>query len=316
MKFPKTLAVRVADVQGVTPSIKAFALVSADGGELPRFSAGSHVTVHMPGKDRTYRNSYSLTGAPGDRSTYHIAVRRQEESRGGSIFMHDQVQIGDVLQITPPANLFTLDRLAARQILIAGGIGITPFMSYLQELPDLGMPFELHYAYRSPDHGAFRDQLVEQLGDRLHSYDASSGQYVQPGMLLAEQPLGTHVYVCGPQGLIEATIEIARQLGWPDSHVHSEQFAASQPGAPFTVSCAKQGRDIDIPSDMSLLDALEEAGIEVPNLCRGGVCGQCETGLLAGEAEHRDSFLPPEARGEKIMPCVSRARSARLVLDL
>jgi ferredoxin-NADP reductase len=134
MKFPKTLAVRVADVQGVTPSIKAFALVSADGGELPRFSAGSHVTVHMPGKDRTYRNSYSLTGAPGDRSTYHIAVRRQEESRGGSIFMHDQVQIGDVLQITPPANLFTLDRLAARQILIAGGIGITPFMSYLQEL--------------------------------------------------------------------------------------------------------------------------------------------------------------------------------------
>jgi ferredoxin-NADP reductase len=316
MNFPATLTVHVADVQTVTPWIKRFTFVPSETGELPGFSAGSHVLVHIPGMDRTFRNAYSLIGAPHDHRRYQIAVRRQEASRGGSAYMHDHVRIGDQLQIGPPANLFALDRLASKQILIAGGIGITQFMSYLHELPGLGMPFELHYAYRTQAHGAFRKQLAAQLGSRLHIYDASHGERLQPGELLAEQPLGTHVYVCGPEGLIAATIETARELGWPDSHVHSEQFAAAQPGAPFTVSCARQGRDVDIPSDMSLLDALEAAGVAVPNLCRGGVCGQCETGLLAGEADHRDSFLASEARNHRIMPCVSRARSARLVLDL
>lgn len=316
MNFPATLAVRVAHIETVTPLVKAFALASPDGGQLPGFSAGSHVVVHIPGEDRTYRNAYSLFGAPDDRGAYRIAVRRQETSRGGSVYMHDAVRVGDLLQISPPANLFALDRLATKQILIAGGIGITPIMSYLQELPALGMPYELHYAYRAPDHAAFRDRLAAQLGSRLHTYDASCDEYMKPWLLLAAQPLGTHVYVCGPEGLITAVIEAARELGWPDSHVHYEQFAAPRSGAPFKVSCARQGREVDVPSDVSLLDALEAAGVDVPNLCRGGVCGQCETVLLAGEAEHRDSYLPEDARGCRIMPCVSRARGARLVLDL
>lgn len=319
MSFPPTLAMRVADIETVTPLIKRFTLVAAEGGDLPGFSAGSHVLVHMTDAAQHYRNAYSLMSAPNDRTSYQIAVRRQEDSRGGSAYLHARVQIGDMLQISPPANLFALDRLAARHLLIAGGIGITPFMSHVAELTAAGTApavFELHYAYRGEAQAAFREQLAAWLGARLHTYDSSLDSYIQPRELLATQPLGTHVYVCGPPDLIESVVATARELGWPDSHVHYEQFAAPQPGAPFTVSCARQGCEIEVAPEQSLLDALEAAGVNVPNLCRGGVCGQCETVLLEGEAEHRDSYLSAPERARKIMPCVSRARSGRLVLDL
>lgn len=316
MSYQSTMTVRVTHVQQVTPLVKEFTFAPDNAQELPRFSAGSHVIVHMPTRGRTFRNAYSLISPPGDCSVYRIAVRRQEPSRGGSHYMHDSVQVGDLLQITPPANLFSIDRRARRQILIAGGIGITPFMSYLQEMPVLGVPYELHYAYRGIEHAAFRDQLARELGNLLHTYDASRDEYIQPRILLSAQPLGTHVYVCGPEGLISSVVESAHVLGWPDSHVHYEKFEAAKPGAPFKVSCARRGCEIDVPSDISLLEALEAAGIPVPNLCRGGVCGQCETVLLAGDPEHRDDYLASEARGSRIMPCVSRARSTHLVLDL
>jgi dimethylamine monooxygenase subunit B len=316
MTVSTTINVRVAEIQCLTPVVKAFTLVPPEGGELPGFSPGSHVVVHIPGEDRVYCNAYSLASAADDRSRYRIAVRQQEVSRGGSAFMHGQVKLGDLLQISPPANLFAIDRRATRQILIAGGIGITPFMSYLHELPALGVPFELHYAYRDISHAAFHEQLAAQLGCRLHRYNAARDEYLLPGELLAAQPLGTHLYVCGPPGLIQAVIESARDLGWPDSNIHYEQFTAPKPGKPFQVSCARRGCNVDVPADMSLLEALEAAGVDVPNLCRGGVCGQCETGLLAGEAEHCDSYLAEEARDSRIMPCVSRARGTHLVLDL
>lgn len=316
MKFPETLAVRVTAVEPVTAQIKRFTFESVDGGALPGFSPGSHVIVHMRDGDRVYRNAYSLMGSPADPGVYRIGVRLQEVSRGGSVFMHAKVNPGDVLEISPPANLFSVDRLAGRQILIAGGIGITPFMSYLPELATLPVPYELHYAYRSPEHAAFIDELAAGLGDRLHTYDAEAGRFVQAAELLAEQPLGTHVYVCGPEGLIEAVVGAARELGWPDSHIHYEQFAAPQPGEPFAVQCARSGCQVDVPGDVTLLDALEGAGVAVPNMCRGGVCGQCETVLLEGEADHRDTYLPEDERTTKIMPCVSRARGTRLVLDL
>ena len=316
MKFPPTLAVRVARVEAVTPAIKRFTLEPAEGDALPGFSVGSHVVVHMPDGGRTHRNAYSLLGAAGGSSVYQIAVRRQERSRGGSVYMHERVKVGDVLQITPPSNLFPIDRLAAKHILIAGGIGITPFMSYIRDLSAQTAPYELHYAYRTPEQAAFRDELAMQLGERLHEYDAASGRRLIPRTLLADQPLGTHVYVCGPESLTESVIEAARGLGWPASHVHYERFAAPQPGRPFKVNCARSEREIDVPGDLSLLEALEAAGMDVPSMCRGGVCGRCATDLLEGEAEHRDSYLPAELRSRKIMPCVSRANCERLVIDL
>ena len=316
MKFPQTLSVRVAEAGMVTPAIRRFTLLPVGGESLPGFSAGSHVVVHMPDGARTHRNAYSLLSAPGGRSAYEIAVRRQERSRGGSVYMHERVNVGDVLQITPPSNLFPIDRLASKHIFIAGGIGITPFMSYIRDLVGQMSPYELHYAYRMPEHAAFRDDLARQLGERLHEYDAASGGRLAPRKLLADQPLGTHVYVCGPESLTGSVVEAARELGWSASHVHYERFAAPQPGRPFKVNCVRSEREIDVPGDVSLLEALETAGVDVPSMCRGGVCGQCATDLLEGEAEHRDSYLPVELRSRKIMPCVSRANCERLVLDI
>ena len=316
MNFPPTLPVRVARIDAVTPIIKCFTLVPVEEDSFPGFSAGSHIMVHMNTAERSYRNAYSLVGAPSDLSAYRIAVRRQKRSRGGSFYLHEQVRVGDRLRITPPANLFYLDRLAAKHVLIAGGIGITPFMSYIHELATLPAPYELHYAYRDLQHGAFRDALAMQLGKRLHEYDAAHGHRIQPRVLLATQPLGTHVYVCGPDGLIRTVVKTASTLGWPDSHVHYERFVAQQPGRPFTVNCVQTGREIEVPADVTLLEALEAAGIDVPSMCRAGVCGQCETELLQGEAEHRDTYLSDALRSHKIMPCVSRAHCERLVLNL
>lgn len=316
MNFPPTLPVRVARVDTLTPRIKRFTLLPAEDDSLPGFAAGSHIMVHLNIAERSYRNAYSLIGAPSERSAYQIAVRRQEHSRGGSVYLHEQVRAGDRLKVTPPANLFSLDRLAAKHVLIAGGIGITPFMSYVHELTAETVPFELHYAYRDSGHAAFRDALATRLDKRLHEYDAAHGRRLQPRRLLAAQPLGTHVYVCGPGGLIQAVVECARALGWPESHVHYERFVAPQPGRPFAVTCARAGREIEVPADLTLLEALEAAGIEVPSLCRAGVCGQCETELLQGEAEHRDTYLSDASRCGKIMPCVSRAKCERLVLNL
>lgn len=316
MKFRETLSVRVAEIEVVTPLVKRFTLVSNAGDNLPGFSAGSHVVVHVPGKDRIYRNAYSLISSPRTGEYYQIGILCQKQSRGGSEYMHEQVKIGDLLQITPPANLFPLDRLARKHILIAGGIGITPFLSYLDELAELQVPYELHYTYRSRAKAAFLDQLTSQLGSILHTHESGRNQRIWTRSILTNQPLGTHMYVCGPVSFIDAMIEGARELGWPNSHVHYEQFAAQQPGAPFKVICAKTACKINVPEDMSLLEALESAGIAIPNLCRSGVCGQCETEILKGDAEHRDSCLSDESRGRKITPCVSRAKTELLVLDL
>lgn len=310
------LKVKVAEVNQVTPLIREFTLV-AENGELPGFSCGSHVVVQMPLGGRILRNAYSLLSEPGNRQYYRIAVRLQEQSRGGSQFMHQRVQAGDRLQISVPHNLFPLDSRARHHVLIAGGIGITPFMSYSAELQARGESYELHYAYRGGLTDAYAGHLRESLGERLHCYDAQARQRLDLRALLSRQPLGTHVYTCGPQALLQAVQEQAHALGWPAGRVHWEAFASPEPGLPFTVQLASSGRQIEVPADFSLLEALEQEGVEVPNLCRGGVCGQCATRYLEGDVEHRDLFLAEQERSTHLMPCVSRgACRGTLLLDL
>ena len=320
MNDAQTLAVEVVGIEQVTPLIKHFKLAAVGGGSLPAFSGGSHIIVVMQGGDRVHKNPYSLLSAPQQLDRYEIGVRRMEESRGGSHYMHDAVTVGSRLEIAHPVNLFGLDKIARKHLLIAGGIGITPFLAQLEDLHGGAVPYELHYSVRSPEHAAFLERLRTREGDRLHMYYDSEAQSIPFDALLAAQPLGTHVYVCGPAGMIKHVIGTAQSYGWPDSHIHWEQFSAPPVGDAFEVFLARSNLKVRVPPDQSLLESIEAAGVEVPYLCRGGVCGFCQTKVLEldGELQHNDHFLSDaeKAKGKSIMPCVSRARCQRLVLDL
>jgi ferredoxin-NADP reductase len=311
------LDVRVAAVRQLTPLVREFTFEPLPGGRLPGFSPGSHVLVHLPGAQRPLKNAYSLLGDPGDTSCYRIAVRLNEHSRGGSRYLHEQVKEGDRLQLSPPANLFAPDKQARHHLLIAGGIGITPFMAYTADLQAQDASFELHYAYRGGLTDSYLATLQAQLGARLHGYDAQQGQRLDIGALLRAQPLGTHVYVCGPQKLLDGVREQAAALAWPAGRIHWEAFAAPQPGEPFVATLTRSGLRINVPAEASLLETLEQHGVEIPSLCRGGVCGHCATPYLDGEVEHRDHFLSAAEQATRLMPCVSRGRcGSALTLDL
>jgi dimethylamine monooxygenase subunit B len=314
----QTIPVEVTSVEQITPLIKHFRLAPQGGGSMPAFSGGSHIVVVMRGATRVHRNPYSLLSPPNQLDAYEIGVRRMEESRGGSHFMHDQVKVGSRLEIAHPVNLFALDKIARKHVLIAGGIGITPFMAQLEDLRHGEVPYELHYSVRGPEHAAFLARLREREGERVLMYYRSEGQTIDFDGLLKAQPLGTHVYVCGPARLIERVTSTARAWGWPDSHVHWEQFSAPPVGDAFEVFLAKSKVSVHVPPDQSLLESIEAKGIEVPYLCRGGVCGFCQTRVLEvdGEIVHNDHFLSDAEKGKYIMPCVSRARCKSLVLDL
>ena len=314
-----TIPVRVSAIEQVTPQIKHFTFEPLSG-ELPGFSGGSHIIVVMRGAQRVYRNPYSLMSSPQELDNYQISVLRVDPSRGGSAFMHEQVRVGSELEIAHPVNLFALAKLARKHLLLAGGIGITPFMAQLHDLRLSDVPYEMHYATRSPEHGAYCGLLAAAEPQRLRLYHDCNNHFIDIEGLLSRQPLGTHVYVCGPAGMITRVLDTARALGWPDSHVHYEKFAAPPTGEAFDAYLEKSRINVHVPPDRSLLEAIEAAGVDAPYLCRGGVCGFCRTDVVScdGELVHNDHFLSNEekASGKVIMPCVSRARCRKLVLNL
>jgi ferredoxin-NADP reductase len=314
------IAVRVVRIEQASPLIKRFTLQAADGGSLPPFGGGSHIIVHIPTAAGLVYNAYSLLNSPLQRQQYQIAVRREEASRGGSAFMHDHLAEGDILQISAPNNLFPLHATPGRHILIAGGIGITPFMSQMEELQHRGAAFELHYAFRSGEQAAFVDELAARYGTHCHFYDAAKGELCNVTRLLAQMAEPDHVYVCGPQSLIDAVQVAGAEQGIPPARLHWEQFAASaQSGAAFTVVLARSGREIRVDAGQTILQAIETDGtVAVDCLCREGVCGTCEVAIVQGEAEHRDQYLSEaEKQAQKsLLICVSRARGERIVLDL
>lgn len=315
-----TLSVRVARIEAVTPEIKRFTLVSTNGTHLPPFSGGSNVVVLIPHANGTHRNAYSLMSSPYDSSVYQIAVRRVEDGRGGSQRMHEAVNEGDVLEILRPVNLFPLSKHARLHLFIAGGVGITPVCSQLAELRLRGTPFEVHLAVRGAEHARLGEELKREYGDAVCLYRGDIEQRLDISAVLADRPLGSHLYVCGPESMIQDAIDSAHALGWTDSHIHYERFLEQgSAGEAFSVTLARSGATIDVSPDQSLLEAAEAAGHRIPYLCRGGACGECQTEVLEldGEIFHADDWLSDEdkATNKKIMPCVSRAKCSRLVID-
>lgn len=225
MSMNRPIDVRVTEIEQVTPLIKRFTLEAANGETLPAFSAGSHVVVEMTDGECVHRSPYSLIGSPWERGPYRIAVRRSENGRGGSRYMHESVEVGSVLRISPPVNLFPLVRTRNKHVLIAGGVGVTPFFAHLAELRAMGVPHELHYAVRNAEHAGFVAELRQMIGDDLHVYVSEDGRAIDFDALLQRQPPGAEVFVCGPERMVAATFAAARATGWDDGRVHAEQFA-------------------------------------------------------------------------------------------
>jgi len=316
------LTVRVARKAVEATDICTFELVAQDGAALPPFAAGSHVDVYLPGG---HTRQYSLCNDPSETHRYLIAVLRDPASRGGSQAMHAQVDEGQLLQISAPKNHFGLAHDARRSLLLAGGIGVTPILCMAERLAMMGADFVMHYSSRTRARTAFVERIAASAFAQqvqFHFDNGDAAQKLDLAALLADPQAGVHLYVCGPKGYMDAVLTTARAKGWPESQLHYEFFAAEvaklETDASFEVQLASSGRIITIAKEQTVTQALAAAGVEVQTACEQGVCGTCLTRVLSGVPEHKDMYLTPEeqAANDQFTPCCSRAKTARLVLDL
>jgi vanillate monooxygenase ferredoxin subunit len=302
--------------------IVGFELVALDGQVLPAFTAGAHIDVHLPGG---WLRQYSLCNAPSERHRWCIGVLRDPASRGGSVAMHDAVDEGMVLSVSAPKNHFPLHEEATHTLLLAGGIGITPLLAMAERLHTLSASFELHYGTRSPPRTAYAQRLRESgFAERVtfHHDDGAPTQRFDLPRLLAAPGDGTHLCVCGPKGFLDAVRATARDKGWPDAQVHFEYFAGGEvhdaSDSSFDVVLQRSGKVIRIEAAQTIVEALATHGVEIPVSCQQGVCGTCLTRVIEGEVEHKDLYLTPEEQvaNDQFLPCCSRAKGRRLVIDL
>ncbi|MDB2390125.1 PDR/VanB family oxidoreductase [Alphaproteobacteria bacterium] len=312
------ITVKVVEKSKVNDLVTRFSFERIDGASLPSFSGGAHIVVEMKDGEVNRLNPYSLMSNPMNQSRYSISVRRDDEGRGGSLFMHHKVNLGDKMVISYPVNLFAMDLRAHKHLMIAGGIGITPFLAQIKQLSALNGHFELHYSCRSHALGSYAEELTAKHPDNVHVYYDDHAQKIDLDDLLNAQPLGTHIYVCGPKGMIKWVYDTALEMGWPQETIHYEEFLAPPSGEAFFVNLAISKKTIEVGEQQSLLEAIEAAGVDAPYLCRGGACGQCETPVMEcdGDILHNDHWLDDEQKREKtfIMPCVSRFVGSKLVL--
>ena len=317
-----SLKVRVTKKQVEAMDICSFELAHVDGHPLPAFSAGSHIDVRVA--DGLTRQ-YSLCNDPKESHRYLIGVLKDPSSRGGSRGMHEQIHVGDVLEISAPKNHFPLAHEARKSLLLAGGIGITPILCMAERLSAIEADFEMHYCTRSRDRTAFSERIERSSFDskvQFHFDDAETSQRLNLAQLLQVPQAGTHLYVCGPKGFMDVVLKTARDAGWPEHQLHYEFFAAevvkSDSDGSFEVKLASSGRIVVVGKDQTVVQALATAGMDVPVSCEQGVCGTCLTRVIDGTPDHRDMYLTPEeqALNDQFTPCCSRSLSARLVLDL
>ena len=282
---------------------------------LPPWEAGSHIDLLL-GPDLA--RQYSLCSDPQDRRYLRVAVLREPASRGGSVFVHDELTEGQQIQIRGPRNHFPLVE-SARYQFIAGGIGITPILCMIREVERAGADWHLLYGGRRRDSMAYLDELA-QYGDRVRIQPQDEGGILDLDSVLGTVRDDTAVYCCGPEVLLDA-VE-AKCASWPADALHVERFAPKKVGGDvvdteFEVEFARSGVTATVPAGVSILDVATENGLFVLRSCSEGVCGTCETVVMDGEPDHRDSVLTEDDREQGcFMPCVSRACSDKLVLDL
>ncbi|MEV6353336.1 PDR/VanB family oxidoreductase [Streptomyces hydrogenans] len=299
---------RVTAREDAADGVVALTLADPAGRPLPAWTPGAHVDLHLA--DGTVR-PYSLCSDPADPSRYRIGVLRVPDGRGGSRRVHDELHPGTLLPVSAPRNRFALVEDAEEYVLIAGGIGITPLLPMARRLTELGRPWRMLYAGRSRTTMAFVRELPDENVTLVPEDEAGRPDLAA---YLAPHPAAT-VYACGPGGLLDAVRDLH------PGPVHTERFVAAPApvaGDAFTVVLARSGTEVVVTPERSVLDAARDAGAQVPSSCEMGICGTCETKVLAGTPDHRDDLLTPDERatGDSMMICVSRSAGARLVLDL
>lgn len=317
--------VKVAAKEQLTEDIVGLTLVAVEGGDLPAWQPGAHTELVLePCQDATNQTAepmlrqYSLCSDPAVRGLWQIAVLREESGRGGSLFVHNHVNEGDLLQVSEPRNHFPFSP-RKRCLFIAGGIGITPILPMIRQAEAEGIDWSLVYLSRERSRMSFLDQLAQYDQSRIRLNGNKEDGFIDLPSLLATCDEATSVYSCGPQSLLDALeAHHAEQDRWS---LNIERFAAGPvdtSGGAFDVVINSTGQRITVPEGQSVLSVLREAGVKIVSSCGDGVCGSCETGVLSGTPDHRDSILSEEERADNdyMMLCVSRALSDELVLDL
>ncbi len=306
--------VHVSAIQRLSRDSLLFQLSPLGDDLLLSFAPGAHVDVTLP---NGLIRQYSLCNAPADRSGYLIAVKKNKVGRGGSRYMHDELKVGAQLSVGAPRNHFPLVETAPHSILIAGGIGITPIVAMAERLSMLGKSGDLHYCVRKREDAIFLERMDDAT---LHvSGDSSLGCRIDFQAIVRAAPAGTHFYCCGPASMLDAFVTAT--AGLPPIQVHLERFGGTAEVATsggFAVELARTGMTVEVKQGQTILDAIRACGVSVRASCQQGICGACETTVIAGIPDHRDTLLSPDekASGDVMMICCSGSRTPRLVLDI
>jgi ferredoxin-NADP reductase len=306
----------VSDVREIAAGCRAVVLRPVEGGHLPSGEPGSHVGVHLP---NGIMRQYSLLYACEPAREYAIGVKRDPASRGGSAYICERLRVGDELNVDPPRNNFPLAEDAAESIFIAGGIGITPIWCMIQRLSALQRSWTLHYATRSRAESAFREELRAYKTTHFHFDEEHGGRLLPVAEIVCNAPAEAHLYCCGPAPMLAAFEKAA--AGRDPARAHVEYFTqkhAASTGGGFLVELARSRLEVRIEPGQTIVQALREAGVDVPTSCEEGICGACETRVLAGAPDHRDAILSEKERAanKTMFVCCSGSKGERLVLDL
>ena len=312
----RTLTVTALDEVG--DSIRRVTLADPTGRPVPVWTPGSHIDIECG----TLSRQYSLCGDPRDRAALQIAVLKESDSRGGSRWVHETLQVGDTVRVRGPRNHFALDPTASRYIFVAGGIGITPVIAMADQVKGQGGDYRIHYAGRSRISMAFLDRLARDHGEHLvlHPGDEGESARMDLSAIFAEPQAGTQVYSCGPRRLLDALAEATAD--WPEDALHVEHFTSTlekldpDKEHAFDVVLKDSGITVPVAADQTVLQALRAANIDVQSDCEEGICGSCEVPVLDGSLDHRDLVLThtERAAGKSMMTCCSRARGASITL--
>lgn len=322
MRVSGNIPVKIAEINIESPTVKRFRLVPTIDEKLPAFTGGSHLKTFISIDETTIiEREYSLVSNPRNREYYEIAISNDINSRGGSKYWHEQMDIDDELEVTFPRNYFALNPFAKNHAFYASGIGITPFLAMMEDI-QFDQTFELHYAARTPEECAFYEELQKRYGNNVNFYFSRIDEpnRLSPE-LMKEHRIGTHVYFCGPIAMVEEFRDAAFAYGYPEKAVHFELFSTGQDSRErnaFTVELTDSQREIEVQAEETLLDALLREGINAPHACKIGGCGSCEVEVVSGEVDHRDHFLSNENKvtRKSILTCCSRAKEEKLSLKL